>query len=72
MTPVGGPRYPWVAMGIVLTGSLMVILDTTIVNVALPRWGWTWGLPMASRAVATSALPAEPAPPGVGTPDAAA
>lgn len=30
-------RCPWVAMGIVLTGSFMVILDTTIVNVALPQ-----------------------------------
>lgn len=30
-------RYPWVAMGVVLIGTFMVILDTTIVNVALPE-----------------------------------
>ncbi len=32
-------RYPWVAMGVVLIGTFMVILDTTIVNVALPQIG---------------------------------
>ena len=32
-------RYPWVAMGVVLTGTFMVILDTTIVNVALNEVG---------------------------------
>jgi EmrB/QacA subfamily drug resistance transporter len=32
-------RYPWVAMGVVLSGTLMVILDTTIVNVALAKIG---------------------------------
>lgn len=32
-------RYPWVAMAVVLTGTFMVILDTTIVNVALPEIG---------------------------------
>lgn len=32
-------RYPWVAMGVVLTGTFMVILDTTIINVALPQIG---------------------------------
>lgn len=31
--------YPWIAMAVVLTGTLMVILDTTIVNVALPVIG---------------------------------
>lgn len=34
-----GDRYPWVAMGVVLLGTFMVILDTTIVNVALPQIG---------------------------------
>ncbi len=34
-----GDRYPWVAMGVVLIGTFMVILDTTIVNVALPQIG---------------------------------
>lgn len=41
-TPVGGEhqsRYPWIAMTVVLTGTFMVILDTTIVNVALPSIG---------------------------------
>lgn len=32
-------RYPWIAMAVVLTGTFMVILDTTIVNVALPSVG---------------------------------
>jgi len=32
-------RYPWVAMGVVLIGTYMVILDSTIVNVALPQIG---------------------------------
>jgi DHA2 family multidrug resistance protein len=37
----GGPtdRYPWIAMAVVLLGTFMVILDTTIVNVALPQIG---------------------------------
>jgi DHA2 family multidrug resistance protein len=32
-------RYRWVAMGVVLVGTFMVILDTSIVNVALPQIG---------------------------------
>jgi EmrB/QacA subfamily drug resistance transporter len=36
-TPIG--RYPWIAMAVVLIGSYMVILDSTIVNVALPQIG---------------------------------
>lgn len=32
-------RYRWVAMAVVLVGSYMVILDSTIVNVALPQIG---------------------------------
>lgn len=35
--PIG--RYPWIALGVVLIGTFMVILDTTIVNVALPDIG---------------------------------
>lgn len=31
------PWYPWIAMGVFLIGSYMVILDVTIVNVALPQ-----------------------------------
>ena len=30
-------RYRWVSLGVVLVGTLMVVLDTTIVNVALPE-----------------------------------
>ncbi len=32
-------RYPWVAMAVVLIGTFMSILDSTIVNVALPQIG---------------------------------
>jgi DHA2 family multidrug resistance protein len=32
-------RYRWVAMGVILIGTFMVILDTSIVNVALPEIG---------------------------------
>ncbi len=35
--PLG--RYPWVALSVVLIGTYMVILDSTIVNVALPQIG---------------------------------
>jgi EmrB/QacA subfamily drug resistance transporter len=38
-----GKRYPWIAMGVVLLGTFMVILDTTIVNVALPQIGIALG-----------------------------
>jgi EmrB/QacA subfamily drug resistance transporter len=38
-----GDRYPWIAMGVVLMGTFMVILDTTIVNVALPQIGVALG-----------------------------
>ena len=38
-SPAADRRYPWVAMAVVLAGTLMVILDTTIVNVALPVIG---------------------------------
>jgi EmrB/QacA subfamily drug resistance transporter len=34
-----GDRYQWAALAVVLVGSLMVVLDTTIVNVALPEIG---------------------------------
>jgi EmrB/QacA subfamily drug resistance transporter len=36
-------RYRWVAMAVVLIGTFMVILDTTIVNVALPQIGKDFG-----------------------------
>jgi EmrB/QacA subfamily drug resistance transporter len=34
---VHGDRYPWIALAVVFAGSFMVLLDTTIVNVALPQ-----------------------------------
>ncbi len=33
---VGRVSYRWVAMGVCLVGTFMVVLDTTIVNLALP------------------------------------
>jgi EmrB/QacA subfamily drug resistance transporter len=33
---IGRVPYRWVAMGVVLVGTFMVVLDTTIVNLALP------------------------------------
>ena len=33
---IGRVPYRWVAMGVVLMGAFMVVLDTTIVNLALP------------------------------------
>lgn len=36
-------RYRWVAVGVVLMGSFVVVLDTTIVNVALPQIGIALG-----------------------------
>ena len=38
-SPAGGGRSPWVAMSVILMGTIMVVLDTTIVNVALPQIG---------------------------------
>jgi DHA2 family multidrug resistance protein len=32
-------RYRWIAMAVILIGTFMVILDTSIVNVALPQIG---------------------------------
>lgn len=39
LTAAAGAHYPWIAMGVVLIGTFMVILDTTITNVALPTIG---------------------------------
>jgi EmrB/QacA subfamily drug resistance transporter len=50
------PRYPWIAMGVVLTGTFMVILDTTIVNVALPDVGRDLGAPGGVEWVVTAYL----------------
>ncbi len=35
--PVGGIAYHWQALVVVVLGTFMVILDTTIVNIALPK-----------------------------------
>ena len=34
--PAAPDRYRWVAMGVVLVGTFMVVLDTTVVNLGLP------------------------------------
>jgi EmrB/QacA subfamily drug resistance transporter len=34
--PSGAPRHDWIALVVLLTGTFMALLDTTIVNVALP------------------------------------
>lgn len=34
--PVRGRWYPWVVMGVVLAGSYLVVLNTTVLGVALP------------------------------------
>ncbi len=34
-----GQRSPWIGMTVILMGTIMVVLDTTIVNVALPQIG---------------------------------
>lgn len=49
-------RYRWVAMGVVLVGTFMVILDTTIVNVALPQIGIDLGAPTGIEWVVTGYL----------------
>ena len=36
MSPARGDRNRWLAMGILCMGALMIVLDVTIVNVALP------------------------------------
>lgn len=41
--PAAQSRYRWVVMGVVLIGSFMVVLDTSIVNVALPQIGREFG-----------------------------
>ena len=38
-----GHRNPWAAMTVILMGTIMVVLDTTIVNVALPQIGESLG-----------------------------
>ena len=41
----GGIDNPWLGMSVVMIGTLMVVLDTTIVNVALPQIGQALGAP---------------------------
>ncbi|RYD03923.1 hypothetical protein N752_17730 [Desulforamulus aquiferis] len=36
--PGAGGQVPWVALLILVIGAFMAILDTSIVNVALPRF----------------------------------
>src|SRR5881392_2584008 len=35
--PLAGVAYHWQALIVIVLGSFMVVLDTTIVNIALPR-----------------------------------
>src|SRR3954470_2436120 len=35
----GGPRRPWTVLGLMLAAQFMVILDISVVNVALPSIG---------------------------------
>lgn len=54
--PYTDARYPWVAMGVVLIGTFMVILDTTIVNVALPEMAVDLDAPTGVEWVVTGYL----------------
>jgi MFS family permease len=45
-----GSRARWVALGVVCAGSLMNVLDTTIVGVALPSIRLDLGFSQASLA----------------------
>ena len=44
-TPGGGGRRPWSLMVLLSVAQFMVILDATVVNVALPSIGRSLGLP---------------------------
>ena len=42
--PAGSPHYErrWLALGVTLIAQMMLLLDATIVNVALPSVGFWW------------------------------
>jgi len=40
-----GDRRRWIALVVLCLGQLMIVLDATIVNVALPRFRATWTSP---------------------------
>jgi hypothetical protein len=44
----GSDRRRWIALGVVCLAQLMIVLDTTIVNVALPRSSATSTSPRAT------------------------
>jgi EmrB/QacA subfamily drug resistance transporter len=44
----GGIDYKWVASGVVMVGTIMVILDQTVVNVALPTLESDFGVTLSS------------------------
>ncbi len=44
----GGLAYKWLVMIVVIFGLFMVVLDTTIVNIAIPRLQADFGAPLSS------------------------
>jgi len=65
---LGGLAYKWTAMIVVVFGLFMVVLDSTIVNIAIPRLQTNFGAPLSSvqwvstgytlaQAVATPLIP---------------
>jgi EmrB/QacA subfamily drug resistance transporter len=45
---LGGLAYKWTVMIVVIFGLFMVVLDSTIVNIAIPRLQTDFGAPLAS------------------------
>lgn len=56
--PAGGGAYRWVAMGVVLLGTFMVVLDTTVVNLGLPSMQREFGTVVGVEWVVTAYLAA--------------
>src|SRR5919197_2838439 len=50
MTKATGQRWRWIALGILCTGMLMIVLDATVVNVALPSIQHDLGFSQSSLA----------------------
>src|SRR5260370_28047361 len=44
----GGLEYKWLVMIVIVFGLFMSVLDTTIVNIAIPRLQADFGAPLAS------------------------
>lgn len=54
----GGDRYRWVAMGVILFGAFMVVLDTTVVNLGLESVREDFGVGVGVEWVVTAYLAA--------------